>query len=271
MVDSKLTNVTKIIYEGYTYAVIGLKYNNTNIPVILDWNTYGKIKKIDKKWYINDKGMVVTNHKIYRDNEIYSGEIYLHDVVLKINEEYNTRPILHINKIGVDNRLSNLMYDTRDKEINKNIKKKMRTLILPDEFGINVNNIPSFVWYVKSDDTHGDRFVINVGDINWKSTSSKKVSLRYKLEETKKYLRHLKNIRNDLFEEHSMNGDLNTDGQYLLNSFVEIVTEAGYNNFKKIDMNKTDKYLTEEYAGLSDIEINLLHSFDPANGRNDFR
>ena len=43
-----------------------------------------------------------------------------------------------------------------------------------------------------------------------------------KLEETKKYLRHMKKNEPEFFHKYSMNGDLNTEGKKLFESFYEI-------------------------------------------------
>ena len=187
-----------------------------------------------------------------------------------LNGNTLNKPILHINKIGIDNRISNLSYDTHDKHIQKNLKKKSRTISLPKKCGIIPENLPSYVWYVKEDSSHADRFMVDVGDVNWKSTGSKKVSLKYKLEETKKYMRHLKNARPDLFNEYSMNGDLNKNGVGLLDDFLNISKDAGY-YLNDISNANTEKYLKEDTVGLSNEEINLLTSFVPDGPRHNFR
>ena len=114
---------------------------------------------------------------------------------------------------------------------------------------------------MKPDISHGERFLVEVGDVSWKTTSSRNLSLKYKLEEAKKYLRNLKQKRPDLFEEYSMNGDLNKYGLEQLTSFFEISQNAGYTNLKKINLSdNTDVYLKENTKGLSDYEIDLLHN-----------
>ena len=72
---------------------------------------------------------------------------------------------------------------------------------------------------MKPDSSHGERFMVNIGDINWKTTSTNELSLKYKLEEAKMFLRHLLRSRPDLYEEYSMNGDFNKEGIDLLNSY----------------------------------------------------
>lgn len=268
----KFDTYYKISYNDNTYAVCELYYNTKTAPIVMDWNIFKEIQKLNKNWHINDKGFVITNHKYQDGGTEKIREISLHDVVMKIADgEIKPKSILHINKLGVDNRRSNLNYDTNDKDITKNIKKKSRTLVLPDDCGIVPNEIPSYVWYLKEDSTHGDRFVVDIGDIKWKSTASKKVSLKYKLEETKKYMRHLKTTRIDLFDDYSMNGDLNEEGLDLIGEFLNISQKAGFNLNAEVRNKNTSKFLKENLNGLSDEEIMLLELFNPEGERHDFR
>ena len=54
---------------------------------------------------------------------------------------------------------------------------------------------------MKPNGSHGDRFMVEIGDVKWKTTSSKKLSLKYKLEEAKLFLRQLKRESPELFEQ----------------------------------------------------------------------
>jgi len=259
----KLNNYKKVIIDNKSYAVCNLIYNGKNVPIVLDYNIYDKIRSLDKNWHISDNGSVVTMHKTIINGEETNKEIYLHDVVLKLNNIIPNKPVLHINKLGIDNRFDNLMLDTRTKNILKNLNKKTRTVILPTNSKIKIDDIPSFIWYMKPDTTHGDRFMVDIGGINWKTTSSKDLSLRYKLEEAKKYLRNLKKINIDLFNNHSMNGDLNKSGINNLNLFTSISQTAGFKNLNNNIYNNTDHYLKENLKNLSLHEIQLLNEFDP--------
>lgn len=266
----------KIIHNKNIYAICELSYNSKIAPILMDWNIFKEIKILNKSWHINDKGLVMTNHKYTdaKDGIEKIKEFSLHEIVMRIsdgqiNEKLNNS-ILHINKLGVDNRRSNLIYDTNEKDITKNIKKKSRTIILPDDCGIVPDEIPSYIWYLKEDTTHGDRFIIDIGDVRWKSTGSKKVSLKYKLEETKKYMRYLKNIRSDLFDDYSMNGDLNEEGLELINDFLQISQKAGFKLNYNIQ-NHTNNFLKENLIGLTGEEIILLELFNPDGERHNFR
>jgi hypothetical protein len=252
----------KITYANNDFGIMTLKYKNKPVPVIVDWKDAEYLNNINKKWHINECGSIVCQHK--KDNMIY--DLYLHEIImlLKNKEEGTpklTNSILHINKVGLDNRRLNLIYDTKDKETNKNLKKKDRIIEFTKESGVKADEMPTFVWYLNPDKTHGERFVVNIGDTNWKTSSSTKLSLRYKLEEAKKYLRELKKFKPDLFDEYSMNGELTKYGKVLLNSFYDITKKANFRNINIIvNDNLTNKYLQQKYHKLCKEEKELISS-----------
>lgn len=235
----------KVRYKNKTYAVIPVKYKSTKWPVVIDYEDFERIKYINKNWKINTEGFVSCAHTL---NGV-TKEVFLHEIImaLKVKSEGKKKqhcPVLHINRIGIDNRRENLMYDTRLKDINKNLKKKSRTVSLPEESGVTVDELPTYVWYMKPHGTHGERFMVEIGDITWKTTASKKLSLRYKLEEAKMFLRQLKDDRPDLFEDFSMNGDYNKEGAELRKSFYGLVNRAGYSQLQYTELkSKTEKLL----------------------------
>lgn len=247
-----------ITHNTKKYGLMEIMYKEIKVPILMDYKDMHIIKQFNKKWTCNSLGYVSCTH--YVNNEPH--EIFLHEVIMGLaNKEKNLPPnnvpIVHINKLGLDNRRENLIYDVANKEVHKNIKKKARTISFPPESGINPNEIPTYVWYLKPNDSHGERFVVDIGDIRWKTTSSNKVSLRYKLEEAKAYLRNLKNTRPDLFEDYSMNGEYNIMGKKLLESFYKIIYKYGYTHIKKINVhNFTDQYLKP--LNLDKHEKNLL-------------
>ncbi len=248
----------KIIHNNKPYAVFDIEYRNTHFPVILDYADFSIINNLNKTWKCNPNGFISCTHVT---NNV-TKETFLHDVVmaLKIRDQVKDlnidtnakgRSILHINRIGLDNRRENLLYDTTNKPTNKNIKKKKRIICLPKESGINPDEIPTYIWYLKPNDSHGDRFIVEIGDVSWKTTSSSKVSLRYKLEEAKKFLRNLKEDSPHLFDKYSMNGEYTKDGKKLLHNFYNIIYKAEYTHIKKITTdNITDQYLKPEFGKL---------------------
>lgn len=256
-----LTNVKLVNYNNSTYAVLSVTYKGTKIPIILDKDTYEFIKKEERQFYFNDNLNLFTKVNIGTSVKPKMVDIYLHEIVMKLKKASSKiSSIIHINKINIDNRYSNLIFDTPKKDCTKNLHKKQRIIDL-SKYGIDVQKIPSFVWYLNEDDTHGNRFIVDLGPIKWKSTSSVCLSLRYKLEETKKFLRLNKDKYPTLFKDYSMNGDLNNNGENLKKEFYDIIQLAGF-NYKYQSTIKTDDFLKEDLSGLSEIEIELLKQFN---------
>ena len=163
----------KVQYKGNKYGVLELNYKTGKKAVVMDWKDFEYIKGLKKAWKCNNSDLVSCSHN-YDDT---SKEIFIHDVIMALVHKDNgdprkTTPIVHINNIGLDNRRKNLMYDDCEKPENKNAKKKKRTIKLPKSSGINVNDIPTYVWYLKSNGSHGERFAIEIGDIKWKTKLS---------------------------------------------------------------------------------------------------
>jgi hypothetical protein len=196
--------------------------------------------------------------------------VYLHEIVVKLSkdtdfENFRGIPIIHINNIHFDNRLENLQFDTPDKDYSKNTRKKRRIINL-EQYGIDVELLPTYLWYLKPDKSHGDRFAIEIpNELSWRSTSSRKVSLRYKLEEAKKYLRYMRLSRPDIFESYSMNGDLSGVGVRLYREYLLMIQKAGFAINDPV-VNRTEKILAPDTSDLTDFEIYLLYTFDPHEG-----
>lgn len=234
----------KVTYNDKDYIVLQTKYNDHKIPVVIDKKDFDTIKGLKKTWRCSNYGTISCFHTKNKKQV----EIFLHEVVMKLmNRESGTKhsrsSILHINRIGLDNRRENLRYNIKFKT-KRNQKKKKRTIVLPASSGIKPDEIPTYVWYLKPNGSHGDRFCVEVGTVKWKTTSSKKLSLRYKLEEAKEFLRKLKKEKPNLFENHCMNGEFTKEGKNLRKSFQEIVQKAGYKNINlRATSHLTDQYL----------------------------
>lgn len=236
----------RVTYEGKDYGIIDISYKNIRLPVIMDWADAKTVYDMDKTWRCNKSGHIYCNHKIDGKEK----DVFLHDVIMYMSEQHGGSDydkksnIVHINRLGIDNRRENLMYDTVNKSVGKNLKKKKRTITLPKDSGINVDEIPTYIWYMKPDSSHGERFMVSVGDVKWKTPSSKKLSLHSKLDLAKDYLKNLKTTRPDIFEKYSMNGDYNKQGKYLVNSFYDIIHKGGYKHIKRFNhVNNTEKLL----------------------------
>jgi hypothetical protein len=225
----------KIRCDNKDYGVINLIYKSKNMPIVVDFEDIKHIKKMDKSWKYHQNGLVSCTHTFKNKSK----EIFLHNILIRLrdrsnNDTFKENPVVHLNKIGLDNRRDNIMYDIQDKNIKKNLKKKKRTLKLPEGCGITPEELPTYVWYLKPNGSHGDRFSVEIGNKKWKTTSSKKIKLKDKLEDAKTYLRNLKKESPEIFGEFSMNGDLTKTGYKLLESYKKIITKAGYLNHEKI-------------------------------------
>lgn len=235
----KLNN-NKVTHDGKSYAVISMTYKGKQVPIVMDWEDFVIINKLDKYWKFHKGGYITC---IDRKKNI---EVPLHKLIMALKDKNKLEdlPILHINCLGIDNRRDNLMYDKTDKHICKNLRKKKRTIELPEESGINPDDIPTYVWYIKPDKTHGERFMVQLGGNIWQSTSSKSVPLIEKLEHAKDYLRNLKKESPELFENYSMNGEYNINGKKLIDSFFDIIHNGGFEYIEKNNYdNITDYYL----------------------------
>ena len=234
-----MEDVKYVLYNGSKYAIFSVKYKKLLLPGLLDHDDYLKIKKLNKNWRCNDNGFIVCSHTI----DGVTKDVHMHEIVMLLHHNKQKKKIIHINRIGLDNRSSNLMYDDVGKMVGKNVKKKERSTNLPKGCGIDPNDIPTYIWYVNQNGTSGARFVVKIGDVHWSTTSCKDVDLKTKLEYAKQYLRDLFSDRDDLCKEYSMNGDYNEEGKKLLNSYYDIVKYAGYDYIKKFIPEGTTKEL----------------------------
>lgn len=255
-----MNNYKHIFYNNNYYTVFKLKYKNLDIPVLLSFNDFKIIKKMNKNWKCNNLGFISYSY----DFNGIKKDVYLHEIVMLIKNKDEglknlNKSILHINRVGLDNRRENLIYDIAGKESNKNCKKKSRTTELPKASGIDPNEIPTYIWYMRGDNTHGERFTVKIGDISWITTSSQDLSLRYKLEEAKMFLRNILKIRSDLYQEYCMNGDYTEEGKELLKSFYKLIHLVGFNHIEEfIPENNTFELLKPNIDLLDYDEIKIL-------------
>lgn len=250
----------QIKHNQKSYIVIPIKYKSNELPVVLSKEDFDMFVRVGKKWSYNPNGFVYCKHKLKDKTK----DVYLHEFIMAIQNKNkknglngiaNRNAVVHINRISLDNRRENLIYDVQNKITNKNLRKRTRSTDLPANSGIDPNEVPTYVWYMKPNGQHGDRFMLKVGDVSWKTTSSSKVSLRYKLEEAKLYLRQLKQEQPELFQVYSMNGDMTIDGIRLSNDYYTIVEKAGYTNIEQYIPNNTDRYLKQQRINKFESDI----------------
>ena len=279
---SLLKSVLNVEYGKNRYTIVLVRHLDNRLPVLLDRDIYKKLFKLGHAWYINDKSNIYTVERYTHKGEQLEQHIYMHDLVMRMrNKSADKANIIHINRINFDNRYTNLEYDTPDKAIVKNVKKKKRTIDLRElrAYGTVTDDLPTYVWYNKPDATHGSRFSIEIpGEVSWRSTSSRNLSIKYKLEETKKYMRYLKRQRPDIFDYFCMNGDLSLHGQTLLKEYDKIIRLAGYgisglsnphNPHNPQNSSKTDGFVQKNTSNMKPCEMYVLYRFDPSSSTND--
>jgi hypothetical protein len=180
-----------ILYQDVTYNnkdyIIGILTTNKGpVKFVFDKDDEDKVK--GKSWHVTSTGYVSS----YYVHNSASVQLLLHNVVMNrmsFPGKGAKESVDHINRNPLDNRKENLRVVSQTEQ-NLNQKKKSRTVELPDGCGITSNEIPKHVWYVKANGLHGDRFAIEIKteQFVWKSSSSKKLSLQEKLNQTKQKL-----------------------------------------------------------------------------------
>ncbi len=180
---------------------------------------------------------------------------YMHALVMDYTFDGNLY-IDHINRIKTDNRRENLRLVTQSQQ-NMNQSKRKRNVQLPEGCGIKPEEIPTFIWYIKPNGSHGERWMVEIkGKYMWKTTASKELSTKCKFEMAKKHLRELIKNEPEMLKDHSINGSLSEDGERLKNEYIQILKLAGF-EYK----DQTKKYsIDEDLTGLTDTEIHILRT-----------
>ena len=217
-------NHKEVSYNNKKYIVCYIPFNNKEKLFVID--ELRKNDVIEKKWhYKNEKGYILHSYM----NEGERMEVSLHNFLMNQNVNKEQKKIIdHINNFGCDNRLENLQELT---EIEQMYFQQKKTLSLPSNIGISIDDIPKYIAYRKADVYHGDKFIIDIklksGDINWQSTSSKNISTKEKLQNAILKLNEFNKTNKELIE---LNEKLNNSKKRndLINSYNEIVKKSGF-------------------------------------------
>lgn len=182
-------NYQLIHYNSSDYIVGTLTFNKTNINFVFDKDDFEKVS--ERAWHFASGAYI--SSAIIHDSK--RKELYLHNLVMNRLEfagKGTNESVDHINRNGLDNRKENLRIITQSEQ-NINQNKKKRSIKLPEDCDININDIPTHIWYIKANGLHGDRFGIDLKteNIKWKTSSSKKILLKDKLIEAKNKLQEL--------------------------------------------------------------------------------
>jgi len=177
----------KVDYRTVENYVIGsLLYKGMCVEFVIDAADLSGIQAY--KWHYSNSYIatsIMVDVDISGTTVSKKRELYLHNLLLKPRPQ---EAVQHISKNGLDNRRENLRLV--DMGTLNNQTKKRRNVELPPLCGIRPEEIPKHIWYVQANGYHRDRFAIEfkTEGILWKSTSSKEVSLKEKLDSAKKHL-----------------------------------------------------------------------------------
>lgn len=176
----------EVVFNDNHYIVGKVKAKEFYKYFVIDKEDYIKIKNYS--WHYTSN--LYISHNVNVDGQIKA--LYLHNMVLDrliFPGKGSKESVDHINRIGLDNRKENLRLISQSEQ-NLNQSKKKRNIILPEDSGLTTDDIPTHVWYVKANGSHGERFAIEfkTENIIWKTTSSKNISLKDKLESAKEKL-----------------------------------------------------------------------------------
>lgn len=181
-------NYKDVTYQEQKYTICYTSFNDEDILFIIDFDEKKHI--INKKWHKSSEDYIA--HTLYEENDDkkIKREQYLHNYIMNkftFDGKGQDYTIDHINRIGRDNRIINLRKLSQSHQ-NINQKKRIRITELPEGCGIDPQDIPTNIYYKKSQGLHGDRFCIEIKNVNppykWDSTSSKSINLKTKLQQT---------------------------------------------------------------------------------------
>lgn len=179
----------EVKYNEKDYIVGKVMSNNEAVKFVFDKDDFAKVN--GKVWHRCANHYISSS--VYVDEK--KKELFLHNLVMeKLGHPGKgaKETIDHINRNGFDNRKENLRLISQTQQ-NMNQTKRERYITLPEGCGINPEDIPRHIWYIRANGNHGDRFAIEfkTEGLCWKTTSSKKVSLKDKLQEAKEKLKEL--------------------------------------------------------------------------------
>lgn len=169
----------EVTYNHKEYIVGFIMANDTEIEFVFDKEEYDKIRC--RNWH-RASNVYISSGVIIEGNK---KELYMHNLVMGrmgYDGKGQAETVDHINRNGFDNRKENLRIATQSNQ-NINQRQRQRSVILPEDCTITSDEIPRHIWYIRATGSHGDRFAIEFKSENfiWKSTSSKLIGTREKL------------------------------------------------------------------------------------------
>ncbi len=210
-----------VLFNDKEYVVGSLTSKDETVKFVFDKEDFDKVN--GKSWHRASNAYI--SHGIIIDGK--KKEYYLHNLVMNLLDfpgKGSKETVDHINRIGFDNRKENLRIITQSEQ-NLNQSKRKRRVELPENSELTPDDIPKHIWYVKVNGHHGDRFAIEfkTENITWKTTSSKNISLKDKLQSAKDKLQEFYQIYPHLNPD---NEEINNKMKLLNESYLEIIKLA---------------------------------------------
>lgn len=224
-----ITGERLVVYNNKFYFVFKFSCKGKEKLSIIDGDDYDKMFDEHDKWYLMN-GYV--GHK-YESIKGYYG-VFLHNLVMNKSSgggKGQKITIDHISRNTMDNRKANLRLADKTLQ-NENRRERIRTCELPENCGIEIEDIPKCVYYSKPQSGHGEMFVIELKKHNkkttWKSSSSVKISLKDKLIEIKKKLVDISKEYPELMENKTIFENYTDEQINLMKEFNEIIKLSGF-------------------------------------------
>ena len=172
-------------YNEKEYAVITIQHKNNEVKFVID--NFNLVNVLTRSWHLSSGKYIATHYKLPSGK---SKEVFLHNFIKDecMNDTTN-KVVVHINNNMLDNRIENLRLIESSEHFPSRSNRK-RTIVLPPNSGFSVDDIPKYLSFMKANGEHGDRFAIEIPQLNLfqKLSSSKKILLKDKFEEAKEVL-----------------------------------------------------------------------------------
>jgi hypothetical protein len=174
---SNLKGLFKSSIDNKDYVILFFPKGTSYFHVVIDNSDL--LKVLQYKWFYKN-GYVGTDYYDEPNkpkNNQKRKSLYLHNL---INNTYLS--INHINGCKMDNRNANLINGSSDQIV---LQDKIKNTNLPDNAGIKPDDIPRYISFNKETGGRGNYFMVEIKelDIYKKTSQSKQVSLKLKLDE----------------------------------------------------------------------------------------